>query len=232
MPTATQPQTPAPDVAPKAATAAPTATYTLIGADGKAQTLPVPRTRAEIRAIEAQRSQISDQLENVTSRRSEVAQELAGTGPDAARPGLEQRIQLLDQRILQLEGDLARTGQQLAAAPADLVAGTERSDRPPPDNFEDGVAAGGFSVFGAMMVIYFVMRRRWRRRTPRRSQLDNDATERLQRLENGMDAIAIEIERVSEGQRFVTRLLSESHGATSAQRVGQPGIGSGEPIQR
>jgi hypothetical protein len=33
--------------------------------------------------------------------------------------------------------------------------------------------------------------------------------ERLERIEQGMDAIAIEVERVSEGQRFVTRLLSE-----------------------
>jgi hypothetical protein len=32
----------------------------------------------------------------------------------------------------------------------------------------------------------------------------------MERLEHGMDAIAIEVERISEGQRFVTKLLSES----------------------
>jgi hypothetical protein len=32
---------------------------------------------------------------------------------------------------------------------------------------------------------------------------------RLERMEQGMDAIAIEVERISEGQRFVTKLLSE-----------------------
>jgi hypothetical protein len=31
---------------------------------------------------------------------------------------------------------------------------------------------------------------------------------RLRRLEEGMDAIAIEIERISEAQRFATRLLT------------------------
>ena len=35
---------------------------------------------------------------------------------------------------------------------------------------------------------------------------------RLERLEQGMDAIAIEVERISEGQRFVTKLLAEKHG--------------------
>ncbi|HEX6574248.1 MAG TPA: hypothetical protein VF042_04690, partial [Gemmatimonadaceae bacterium] len=34
--------------------------------------------------------------------------------------------------------------------------------------------------------------------------------QRLERLEQGVDAIAIEIERITEGQRFVTKLLSDT----------------------
>lgn len=38
-----------------------------------------------------------------------------------------------------------------------------------------------------------------------------------------MEAIAIEIERVSEGQRFVTKLLSESQAPLgTSHRIGQP----------
>ena len=33
--------------------------------------------------------------------------------------------------------------------------------------------------------------------------------ERLGRLETGVDAIAVEVERISEGQRFTTKLLAE-----------------------
>lgn len=33
--------------------------------------------------------------------------------------------------------------------------------------------------------------------------------ERLARIEHGVDAIAVEVERISEGQRFTTKLLSE-----------------------
>ncbi|MDQ4079849.1 MAG: hypothetical protein M3125_03755 [Gemmatimonadota bacterium] len=36
--------------------------------------------------------------------------------------------------------------------------------------------------------------------------------ERLGRLEAGVDAIALEVERISEGQRFTTRLLAERSG--------------------
>jgi hypothetical protein len=35
------------------------------------------------------------------------------------------------------------------------------------------------------------------------------AEARLERMEQAVDAIAVEIERISEGQRFTTKLLSE-----------------------
>jgi len=46
-----------------------------------------------------------------------------------------------------------------------------------------------------------------------------ESAQRMERLEQAVDAIAIEIERVSEGQRYVTRLLTE--GAAPALPVGQ-----------
>jgi hypothetical protein len=36
-----------------------------------------------------------------------------------------------------------------------------------------------------------------------------DVTARLERMEQAIDSIAIEIERISEGQRFTTKLLSD-----------------------
>ncbi|MGH7719217.1 MAG: hypothetical protein ACREON_10275 [Gemmatimonadaceae bacterium] len=37
--------------------------------------------------------------------------------------------------------------------------------------------------------------------------------ERLARIEQSVDTMAIEVERISEGQRFTTKLLSERAGA-------------------
>ena len=39
--------------------------------------------------------------------------------------------------------------------------------------------------------------------------------ERLARLETGVDSIAVEIERISEGQRFTTKLLAERTGSVA-----------------
>ncbi|MEO8560596.1 MAG: hypothetical protein ABI601_00880 [bacterium] len=53
----------------------------------------------------------------------------------------------------------------------------------------------------------------WKRGSLRsQPALTSDSGQRLERIEQAMDAIAIEVERVSEGQRFVTRLLSERGG--------------------
>ena len=46
-------------------------------------------------------------------------------------------------------------------------------------------------------------------------RVPSEVTARLERLEQGVDAIAIEVERISEGQRFVTKLLSEKHASSN-----------------
>ncbi len=37
----------------------------------------------------------------------------------------------------------------------------------------------------------------------------NDSGDRLSRIENAIDAMSVEVERISEGQRFATKLLAE-----------------------
>jgi len=54
----------------------------------------------------------------------------------------------------------------------------------------------------------------------------NDIEDRLDRIERAVDSIALEVERISEGQRFVTKLMSESRqlgaGAAEFIKVRQP----------
>ena len=40
----------------------------------------------------------------------------------------------------------------------------------------------------------------------------SDVVARLERMEQAIDAIAVEVERISEGQRFTTKLLAERGG--------------------
>ncbi|MDP9279819.1 MAG: hypothetical protein M3P00_10405, partial [Gemmatimonadota bacterium] len=41
-------------------------------------------------------------------------------------------------------------------------------------------------------------------------RIPSEVTNRLERIEQAIDAMAVEVERISEGQRFTTRLLSEA----------------------
>ena len=52
-------------------------------------------------------------------------------------------------------------------------------------------------------------------------RLPNDLTERLTRMEQAIESVALEVERISEGQRFTTKLLSER--APEALPANRPG---------
>ena len=218
MQTSTQPQI---ATTPPPAGKAPS--LTIVGPDGQTRVITVPITEDDMSALLARRASLSDQLTSVSERRNELAQEIRRAGNPVSEEGLQSRIKLLDQRILQLETDLAVTGQQLAAAPSELAAGTEEVRSPPAGggDFEEGMAAGGFSALAAMSILLFFLRRRWRRGRTASKGAPVESPQRLERLEQGMDAIAIEIERISEGQRFVTRLLSESQPPLTAVRLPQ-----------
>lgn len=61
-----------------------------------------------------------------------------------------------------------------------------------------------------------VLARRLDRREPVGSPNLSRIEERLGRLEAGVDAIAVEVERISEGQRFTTKLLAERSATAAA----------------
>jgi hypothetical protein len=47
-------------------------------------------------------------------------------------------------------------------------------------------------------------------------QIPSEVQNRLERMEQSIDAIAVEIERISEGQRFTTKLLSDVRDSAAA----------------
>jgi hypothetical protein len=58
--------------------------------------------------------------------------------------------------------------------------------------------------------------RRWERE-PLQPAVPPDVAARLERIEQAVDAVAVEVERISEGQRFTTKLLSDRAGEVAAQ---------------
>jgi hypothetical protein len=169
-----------------------------------------PVTARDLAALKAQRSELSDQLISATNRREEIAKQLQ-TATGANKAGLEQRMAVLDARIARLEIEIDQSGQLLASTPYATVMQQQNPIR----NAGPTISMNAvpilivFTIFVLCPVALAFARSLWKRGSQPRVVTDRDTVVRLERMEQAMDAIAIEIERVSEGQRFVTRLLAE-----------------------
>jgi hypothetical protein len=190
----------------------------------------VPKTGDEVQALRMRIDDLNRALQTAAERRNSVANRLR-EADIGARPGYEARLGELDSRILQIEREITAATMQLGRAPTlALLEGTTREPDPNliieriSNDIVPIVAILSIFVFApfAMSLSWFL----WKRATPRtsRAAVSDQAThQRLEQLQQSVDTIAIEVERISEGQRFVTRLLSErEHSAL--------GAGAAEPV--
>jgi hypothetical protein len=189
-----------------------------------------PMSAQELAALRERKSQLSNQLNSANARRKELAQQArAATGADKA--GLEQRLAELDGRLIRIERDIDENSRLLASVPAALTStSNDHSVGIGPgarNKMEDVIPVVSIlSVLVLLPIAISIARNIWRRGSlPPAARPDRESAQRLERMEQAMDAIAIEIERVSEGQRFVTRLLSEQRDGAAigaGQKAAEP----------
>lgn len=154
----------------------------------------------------------------------------------AARAQLEARQAQLQARIDQAQSRIDAAKAQIKT---DVQVPTPVITVPPPvPQIRIGpqwdpdmiIALGGaVIVFILFPIAIGLSRRLWRGRpaAPIPPAI-NDIPNRLDRLEQAVDAIAIEVERISEGQRFVTKMMAERNGADQKQSLGAGAI---EPVR-
>ena len=204
-------QPPPPPTAPR---------FTIVGGGES----PIALYRAQV----AQRKELGDQLENLQDSRrglSDRLQDPMVTGAD--RKGLETRITAIDARIEVLDKQIAAADADVARAAGvpGAVVEEPRVERPGPPE-EAYVLGGLFMVVAVLPISLAFARRVWRRSAAAVSSLPQEVIDRLTRLDHAVDSIAVEVERIGEGQRFMTRVLGEAGrpapaalGAASEQRA-------------
>jgi hypothetical protein len=182
-----------------------------------------------LEAARAQRNELRNQLERAEDQREELSSDLSQTssGDAVARAGIEQRIRETDARISSLDKEIAAADQRVAQAAA-VPGATYEAPRPrivqegPPEEF--WVLGGMFIVFVMMPIAIAYSRRLWKRApVSTTNEVPAELTDRLSRMEQGIDAVAVELERVGEGQRYVTRVFTEQQRAL--------GAGAADPIE-
>jgi hypothetical protein len=168
---------------------------------------------------------LNEQMEGLRSTRNDITSQLTNDETKGAdRAGLETRLKVVDARIAEVDGLTAKAQNAeavAAAAPLATIA-PQMPRRPGPPGEAYGVAAFGIFVLG-FPIAFAYARRIWRRSANTTVTLPPEMARRMQAMEEAIESIAVEVERVGEGQRFMTAALSEPGrvlGAGPAQPVG------------
>lgn len=162
----------------------------------------------------AQRSELRRQLSRLQDQRREVASQLRSESVVSAdRNGLEARLKTIDANIASVDAQLVHADMTVARAAA--VPGAVVTP-PPPAPRRDSWMNSGFAVVFALFVMapvaVAVARRIWKRSTlppSLRPEMVASMDRRLDQIQQAVDSVAIETERIGESQRFLTRVLSE-----------------------
>jgi uncharacterized coiled-coil protein SlyX len=175
------------------------------------------------------RTELRRQLESNTERRSLLSAQLLEARGTPMQRDLEARIQALDVRTARIDQELNQIDDAVNAALASGIT-VDRAPRqvvttmppmPPmmPGRDRKNAVASAMFFEGLGFVVLGLVLWRWlRRRGPASMvRLAPEESARLEQLQHAVDVIALEVERISEGQRYVAKLLSEK----------QPAIGAG-----
>jgi hypothetical protein len=209
--------------------------------------LKAPDSRAALDKLIAQRNELQGQLRALDDRRFQLAEQSRHLDGST---DLDRRIKTLDGSIDGLERQIAQANELITAGQARFGGQFELAPPPgaPTTNVGPGVPEAppgfpftevpstppvpdslgralllegvGFVLLGAVAWVWAV--RRLERRLGHRTPADPG---QMKQLQQSVDAIAVEVERISENQRWVTKQMNErvlGGGEAQPVTVGKP----------
>lgn len=187
-----------------------------------------PGASAIYEGFKAQRRELTNQLDELQGTRAQISAQLqeASTGTPE-RTALEKRLSDVDSRISSVDQMLAANSAQIAQAaviPGAVVEPPQIIRQGPP---EEAYVVGTIFMLIALLPLSIALARRiWRRSAAVVTSFPRELVERLSRMEHAVEATAVEVERIGEGQRFLTRLFTE------AEETRAIGSGAAQPLER
>ena len=175
-------------------------------------------------AYRAQRDVLEEQLESLQELRNELTTQLAQPDlPQDATSGILARVAELDKRIASVDRQMADADANIARTAA--IPGATREPDPPPRQGppEEAFVLGGMLIVVTLLPLSIAFARRiWRRGATIIAPLPAAIGEQLNRLEQAVESIALEVERLGEGQRFMARVLTEREPAALGEGAAEP----------
>lgn len=202
---------------------------------GSQPTIHVPQSEAELRAISGLRGELRSQVEAVTELRQELTNQLAqarAVNDQAGANEILARIRVLETRSATLQQQILRADDAIASALARGVGsnqGVSVTVPPPPlppimsfpgAGVDERVVIG--TILSMTLVFAFLgavlYRWGWGRAKKKFASAGSGDAAQIQNLQQAVDVIAVEVERIAEGQRYVSKLLNERLEAAPAER--------------
>jgi hypothetical protein len=182
-----------------------------------------------LKAAKAARSELRNQLDRLQDQQRDITNQLSDEGtPAAARTGLEARLKDIDARIAATDAQIAQADANVVKATA--VPGSIVPEPEPPRNNDEALVAIPvvFTLFVLAPIAVAYARRIWKRGSQVAAPISREVTDRLDQLSQSVESIALEVERIGEGQRFVTKVMTESNRALGAGAAQPIQVGQGE----
>ena len=176
----------------------------------------ITNAQAVYQGFRAQRRELSDQLQRLTETRDEIAASLHSAASEGDKKGLEQRLATVDERIAAVDKQITEADAQIAKAISVPGAALDLPETRSGSDDEGVYIISTIFILAVLMPMAIAMSRRiWRRSAKVVTSFPKELSDRLLRVEQAVEATAVEVERIGEGQRFMTRLFTEGAGAQS-----------------
>lgn len=195
-----------------AAPAAPAAPVVIDQAAAQQAIQNAAAPREAYQAAVSYRRELRNQIDRLEGQRDEIARSLTQDGmPASAKVGMEARLKEIDARISATDLQLASADQSVAQAAA-LPGATVEPPRPPRDGPSDAFVAVPvvFTLFILFPMALAYSRRLWKRGATVVAPVPPEVMNRLEQLGQSVESIALEVERIGEGQRFVTKVMTDA----------------------
>lgn len=180
-------------------------------APAQAPARSAPTATEMYEAARLARTELRSQRNALDDQRRDLQQQLQHSTNPVDTKGIEARLVALDARQADVDKQLAVADLQVASTAG--VPGVVVEQRPPgPDMPPEAVLLGGLGMAMVLLIPVSIAyaRRIWRRAGQAVPALmPAELFDRMASIERGVEAVAIEVERLGEGQRFVTQLLAE-----------------------
>jgi hypothetical protein len=168
-----------------------------------------PIARIDMSALVSRQAELSTSISRMRLDQRRLVREIqmAGGKPSTAA----------QQELVQLDLAIANAQAELSASRAQIESSVSGSftETAMPVRFE-ALSAGPPFMFMLVIGIFFAILgafalRTWRRSrgVPSPAETSDVLSARLDRVDQSLDAIAIEVERIAESQRFVAKTLAE-----------------------